>query len=176
MTQVFFDVDTQLDFLLPGGALYVPGAERRIPAIARLNRYAAERGLAIISTMDAHTEDDPEFRLWPPHCVKGTLGQRKPDSTVMPPGSRQIFLEKVTTNCFDSLALPGLLAELRADEYVVYGVVTEICVKHALFGLLETGKRVTLVTDAVEALDPAAAAAMIREFQAAGGGISTAFA
>ena len=41
MKTVFFDVDTQLDFLYPAGALYVPGAERIVPAIARLNRFAA---------------------------------------------------------------------------------------------------------------------------------------
>ena len=41
MTTLFFDVDTQIDFLFPAGALYVPGAERIVPAIARLNQYAA---------------------------------------------------------------------------------------------------------------------------------------
>jgi nicotinamidase/pyrazinamidase len=37
MKTVFVDVDTQIDFLFPAGALYVPGAERLLPAIARLN-------------------------------------------------------------------------------------------------------------------------------------------
>jgi nicotinamidase/pyrazinamidase len=176
MKRVFFDVDTQLDFLLPGGALYVPGAEKRIAAIARLNRYAAEHGFPIISTMDAHTENDPEFALWPPHCVQGCLGQRKPAETILPEGAGQIFLEKVTTDCFSNPELPAILDRLGADEYIVYGVVTEICVKNALFGLLKTGRRVVMVADAVEELDRAAAEAMKREFQAAGGGISTAFA
>jgi len=45
MSAVFFDVDSQLDFLYPAGALYVPGAEKIVPAIARLNRFAAERGI-----------------------------------------------------------------------------------------------------------------------------------
>ena len=61
----FFDVDTQIDFLYPAGALYVPDAERMLGAFARLNRYAAEHGHVVISTMDAHAEDDPEFRQWP---------------------------------------------------------------------------------------------------------------
>jgi nicotinamidase/pyrazinamidase len=176
MRQVFFDVDTQNDFLLPAGALYVPGAEQRIPAIARMNRHAASRGIPVISTMDAHAEDDPEFAVWPPHCVAGTLGQRKPEALILPPGAQQIVLNKATTNCFDSRELPGLLAELAADEYTVYGVATDICVRHALFGLLQMGKRVKLITDAIQAIDPDAAAAMLREFQAAGGGTSTSFA
>src|SRR6185312_16056768 len=72
MKMVFFDVDTQLDFLYPAGALYVPGAESIVPRVAALNRYAADTGIPLISTVDAHTEDDPEFRHWPPHCVAGT--------------------------------------------------------------------------------------------------------
>ena len=80
---VFIDVDTQIDFMLPAGALYVPGAEHVIPAVAALNRFAVTRAYRLLSTMDAHAEDDPEFRNWPAHCVAGTLGQRKPASTVM---------------------------------------------------------------------------------------------
>ena len=74
MNTVFFDIDSQLDFLYPAGALYVPGAERIVPAIARLNRYAAAHGIPVVSTTDAHTEDDPEFQIWPHHCVAGNVG------------------------------------------------------------------------------------------------------
>ena len=77
MKTVFFDIDTQSDFLYPAGALYVPKAERIVPAVARLNRFAAEHGIPVISTVDAHAENDAEFAQWPPHCVAGTLGQRK---------------------------------------------------------------------------------------------------
>ena len=83
MSAVFFDIDSQLDFLYPAGALYVPGAEKIVPAIARLNRFAAERGIPVVSTTDAHTEDDPEFKVWPHHCVAGTWGQRKADATFL---------------------------------------------------------------------------------------------
>ena len=58
MKTVFVDVDTQIDFLFPAGALYVPGAERLLPAIARLNHFAAAQGIPLISTTDAHREDD----------------------------------------------------------------------------------------------------------------------
>ena len=83
MRTVFFDIDTQLDFLYPAGALYAPKAERIVPAVARLNRFAAERGFPVVSTTDAHAEDDPEFSQWPPHCVAGTMGQRKPEATLL---------------------------------------------------------------------------------------------
>ena len=67
MKTVYFDIDTQLDFMVPGGALYVPGAERILQEVARLNLQAS----LLISTMDAHDEDDVEFQVWPHHCVQG---------------------------------------------------------------------------------------------------------
>jgi len=184
---VFFDVDTQIDFLYPAGALYVPGAEKIVDAIARLNRYAAERAIVVISTMDAHAEDDPEFRNWPPHCVVETTGQQKPAATLLEKrvvipnapcetdlsGAQQILLEKQALDCFTNRNLSRTLASLGAERYVVYGVVTEICVKCAAWGLLKTGKRVELVTDAVRGLDDRAAEEMTRAFTAQGGVLTT---
>ena len=174
MKTVFFDIDTQIDFMYPAGALYVPGAERIVPVIAELNR----RAPLVISTMCAHFEDDPEFKIYPHHCVAGTLGQQKPAVTlrekraVIPAkleGIQQLILEKQELNCFSNPNLAALLAELNAEQYVVYGVVTEICVRLAVFGLLKTGRRVELVTDAVKALDEAAANKMLSAFTASGG-------
>lgn len=165
MNTAFFDIDTQIDFVFPAGALYVPGAEGVLPQVARLNRWAKEHGIPLVSTADAHLEDDPEFALWPPHCVAGTLGQRKPDCTVL----GQIVLNKRNVDCFTVPELPGLLEQLKVERAVVYGVVAEICVRHAVFGMLKRGIRVTLVEDAVQSLDAEEAARMIREFTAQGG-------
>lgn len=170
MNTAFFDIDTQNDFMLPAGALYVPGAETILPQIARLNRWAKERGIPLISTADAHLENDPEFALWPPHCVAGTFGQRKPDCTQV----GQIVLNKRSVNCFTVPELPRLLAQLKVERAVVYGVVTEICVRHAVRGLLERGVRVTLVQDAVRSLNEAEAAAMLRDLEARGGSLARA--
>jgi nicotinamidase/pyrazinamidase len=165
MRTVFFDVDTQNDFVLPAGALYVAGAEKILPQVARLNRWAADHGIPLISTADAHAENDPEFVNWPPHCVAGTLGQRKPEQTLV----GQNVLNKQALDCFTIPELPALLETLGAERYVVYGVVTEICVRLAAFGLLKTGRRVEVVADAVRSLSESAAARMLEEFTAAGG-------
>jgi nicotinamidase/pyrazinamidase len=168
---VFFDIDTQIDFVYPAGALYVPGAERILPAVAELNR----RAPVVISTMCSHSEDDPEFTLYPHHCVAGTTGQRKPAVTLVEKcdPARQVILEKQELDLFSNPRLAALLVELGADRYVVYGVVTEICVRLAAFGLLKTGQRVEVVTDAVQALDQKAAQKMSSEFTAAGGHLTT---
>jgi nicotinamidase/pyrazinamidase len=184
MKTVFFDIDTQIDFVYPAGALYVPGAERILPLIGELNRHAP----ALISTMDAHTEDDPEFQIYPHHCVIGTTGQHKPAITLLDQraiasagpaaqsGIRQWIIEKQQFDCFSSPQLGPVLTHLNADRYVVYGVVTEICVRCAAFGLLKTGKPVDIVTDAVKALDEQKAREMFSEFTALGGRLTTASA
>jgi nicotinamidase/pyrazinamidase len=171
MKTVFVDVDTQIDFLFPAGALYVPGAEHLLPAIARLNRFAAERGIPLISTADAHSEDDPEFRQWPPHCVSGTTGQRKPGETLV--GGGQIIVEKQALDVFTNPNFRALLESLAADRYVVYGVATEYCVRCAIAGLLSTGRPVALVTDAIAAVNPDDGARTLDEFTARGGTLAT---
>lgn len=169
MTTAFFDIDTQIDFLYPAGALYVPGAEGILPAVAALNRHAP----VLISTQCLHSEDDPEFAVYPHHCVEGTIGQQKPATTLREDRSRQFLIEKQELDAFSSPQLAPLLRELAPERYVVYGVVTEICVRLAAFGLLKTGRPVEIVTDAVKALDEEAARKMFAGFEAAGGHLTT---
>jgi nicotinamidase/pyrazinamidase len=184
---IFFDIDTQIDFLEPSGALYVPGAEAIVPRIAALNHFAASRGVPVISTVDAHAVSDAEFRDWPPHCVAGTPGQRKPASTLLEPrvvipnkpglpriaGARQIMVEKQALDCFTNVNLAALLDRLGEGQCVVYGVVTEICVELAAFGLLKMGRKVSLVTDAIKELNRSAAEKTLDQFTASGGVLST---
>ncbi len=166
MKRVYFDIDTQIDFLFPTGALYVPGAELLVPTLARLNRGAG----TLISTMCAHAEDDPEFLKYGPHCVIGTAGQLKPAALM----NGQHIIEKQQLDLFTSPKLGPLLVELAADEYVVYGVVTELCVRFAALGLLGMGKPVRLVTDAIAPLDAQAAARFLADFASRGGELTTA--
>ena len=188
MKTVFLDVDSQLDFVYPTGALYVPGAERVVPTIAHLNRYAAAHGIPVISTMDAHTENDIEFRVGPHHCVAGTLGQRKPESTLLAnrvlvpnrdcefrlDGAQQIIVEKQTVDVFAAPNLARVLERLGADRFVVYGVVTEICVFSAVRGLLKLGKSVTVARDAIETLRDEDSRKALAEMTSAGASLARA--
>ena len=179
MKTVFFDVDSQIDFLYPSGALYVPGAEAIVATLGKLTRFAAGHKIPIISDMDAHAENDPEFKVWKPHCVAGTLGQQKAALTKLPNAAvldnkldvsaPQIIIEKQVLDVFSNPNLRRLLDKLAADRYVLYGVVTEICVRFAANGLLETGARVELVTDAVKGLNRAEEEAFLANFQSRGG-------
>lgn len=188
--KLFFDIDTQLDFMVPGGALYGPGAEDLIPAVASLNRYAGEHGIPLISSADAHPEDAQEFRDWPPHCVAGTFGQQKPSATLLSPrvtipwnstfdfGSldslpKQIVIEKNDLDVFSNPAVPALLDKLNATECYVYGVFVDYCVKCALMGLVRSGRQVFLIQDAAASISKQAGDTAIRDFLAAGGSLVT---
>jgi nicotinamidase/pyrazinamidase len=186
MPTAFLDVDTQLDFVYPAGALYGPGAERIVPAIERLNRYAAAHSFPVLSTTDAHAEDDPEFASWPPHCIAGTIGQHKPAATLLEKrivipnhdaefsleGAQQIVLEKQTIDAFATRTLSRLLDALPADRFVVYGVLTEICVFCAARGLLARKKQVLVVADAVHALSEEKAEQSFNEIRNLGGSVA----
>jgi nicotinamidase/pyrazinamidase len=171
--KAFFDIDTQIDFVFPAGALYTPGAEKVIPVVASLNRYAAEHGVTLISSMCAHGEDAKEFQDWAPHCVVGTVGQQKPAATLVAERDKQIFIEKDALDLFSNPEVLPLLDRLGIDECFVYGVLTEFCVKCAVMGLLKSGRKVWLVTDAIAHFSQAGGEQVIREFLAAGGRTTT---
>jgi len=183
---VFWEVDAQADFMLPGGKLYVPGAEKLIPNIRRLVAGALEAGVLLVSSGDFHPEDDPEFKIFPPHCLRGTPGAR-----IIPEGlakdcrtipneasyklpedilrSPQVLLEKQTLDVFDNPHTSELVERLGPDaEYVVFGVVTEYCVRCAVKGLLQRGRKVTIVRDAIEALKPEDGRRALEELQSLG--------
>lgn len=188
MRAAFFDIDTQIDFLFPAGALYVPGAETLLPALSGLNRYAAAHGIPLVSTTCAHAEDDSEFRQWPAHCVLDTVGQQKPadlllEKRVLIPaalgtfsieGAEQIILQKNQLDLTTNPHFLRLLEALEADAYFVYGVVTEYCVRLAALALIQTGKPVSLITDAVQTLRAEDASLTLSECTRAGARLTTA--
>ena len=167
---IFWEVDVQRDFMLPGGSLYVPGAEKLLPNIRRLTDPARQGKVFLVSHGCFHTANDPEFKTFPPHCVKGTPGAelvpealtdkvaRVPNdaSAALPEDLfqyQQILLEKQTLNIFESRHADELVQRLGTHaEFVVFGVVTEYCVSFAAKGLLERGRRVAVVRDAIETL------------------------
>ena len=165
---IFVDIDTQFDFMNPKGALYVPDAEDIIDNIKKLFDYAKERKIKILSSTDAHTVDDPEFKLFFPHCVKDTPGNQKIDASTCKDNivienieqditesmldHDQIIIEKQSYDIFGNTNIDKVIIQLYASDYVVFGVATDYCVKLAVLGLLRRGYKVTLVTDAVKAI------------------------
>ena len=132
---IFWEVDAQADFMLPGGKLYVPGAEKLLPNIRRLTDAARRGRVFLVSHGCFHTPNDPEFKIFPPHCVKGTAGAelvpealtekiaRVPnDAEAKLPEDlsqyQQILLEKQTLNIFESRHADALVRAARNSRRV----------------------------------------------------------
>ena len=176
---VLWDVDTQVDFMLPEGKLYVPGAEETIPKMKRLVDAARAAGVVHVASADDHELTDPEISIepdfqntFPPHCLRGTRGARKIDETDQenpfpfshvpyPPGivprlvvdHREILLLKKNFNVFTNPNTEPLLDALDPAEIVVFGVATDVCDDAAIRGFLERGRKVSFVEDAARGLD-----------------------
>jgi len=188
---IFWEVDVQRDFVLPGGKLYVPGAEKLLPNIRKLTDAVRRDRVFMVSSGDFHPPNDPEFAHFPPHCLKGEPGSEllpealadkivrvENSSTAKLPADlsfyQQILLEKQTLDVFGTLHADELVGRLGpAPEFVVFGVVTEYCVACAVKGLLERKHRVAVVKDAIETLSPDVGEKSLTEFEQLGARVLT---
>jgi len=182
VTQViFWDVDTQIDFMLPGRSLYVSGAEEILPQLLALTRHARETGIRILGSEDSHSPADAEISTepdwkttFPPHCLAGTEGQRRVaetapidplyvESAPVPAGelaaavrshTGEILFRKQTFDGFSNPNVEPVLDLLGPSWVVIYGVAQDVCVNFAVDGFLRRGREeVLFVTDATRALD-----------------------
>jgi len=175
---LFYDVDTQHDFLLPDGKLYVPGAERILPQLETLTRLAREKAILIAGSVDRHFLTDAELLrnegAYPDHCMDHTAGQQKVPATAprqpiwienrdyaegelqsLLRQSGEVYIEKQRFDVFagnrNAARLFDVLLQGKEDV-VVYGVVTEVCVHYAIAGLRDWPVRVHVPLDAIAAL------------------------
>src|SRR6202051_1702609 len=188
---IFWEVDVQADFMLPGGKLYVPGAEKLLPNIRKLTDAARRGEVFLVSHGCFHPPDDPEFKQFPPHCLKGTPGAQlvpealtddfirveNKDGATLPVDflkHQQIILEKQTLDVFETRNADALVERLGTEaEFVVFGVVTEYCVSCAVKGLLHRKRRVALVRDAIETLAAEAGGKTIQQLRSLGASLVT---
>lgn len=164
---IFFDIDTQFDFMMPSGRLYVPGAEKIIKSLASLTKAAQRHCIKIFSSVDWHTKADPEFKQFPAHCIKGTNGAKKISATLLKnraiiknkkysPKSllekikkaSQIIFQKDTYTVFVNPNVRPLLR--KVETAYVYGVALDYCVKACCLGLRKLGIKTYLVKDATK--------------------------
>lgn len=194
---IFWDVDTQHDFIMPDGKLYVSGSEELLGTLERLTGYAHEHGIPIVASADDHEPGHPELsdvpdwlETYPPHCMRGTEGQRKVEATtlrdpmIIEPElldeadlARRIAEHEgdflIHKHRFDVFSNPNTVTVVRAldpEAVVVYGVALDICDRYAIEGLLQQWPQVEifLVTDAVRAIRPDEGERLMREWSERG--------
>lgn len=179
--RLFWDVDTQVDFMRPQGSLFVPGAQEIIDNLRELTDGARRLGITIVHTTDDHEMSDEEISerkanfidTFPPHCLRGTEGVERIPETAPAPGAldvpwdgagvdaaavraaAEIVIRKKRFDVFSNPATEMVLDALTPDTVVVYGVALDICDRYAVEGILDRGGvDVVVVVDAVAAVVP----------------------
>jgi nicotinamidase/pyrazinamidase len=189
---LFWDVDTQVDFMEPGGALSVPGAEEIVENLGRLTRHARRMGLRRAGSVDHHDPSDAELSLepdftvtYPPHCLAGTPGAAKvpatrPENPLWVPSHPiaapalaaqvrahpgEVLLQKQRFDVFSNPNSCTVLRALDPERVVIYGVATDVCDKYVVEGLLDLGGyEIWFVEDAARAIRAAEVPALLESW------------
>ena len=193
---VFWDVDTQVDFIRPDGKLHVGGAQTIVANLAALTNHAHANGIRIVGSSDSHAPTDDELSdtpnfidTYPPHCLAGTPGQQRIPETALrdvlvvePEDPTTEVLERLQGHAgdilfhkryFDVFTNPNVgpvVDALAADEIVLYGVALDVCNRYAVEGLLGRypGLPLTVVTDAVRAINEDGRGELLDDWQRRG--------
>lgn len=177
---IFWDVDTQSDFMRSEGKLYVPGAETIIPTVSEVRRFALENGYSMIADTDWHSldndeiSDNPDFKkTFPPHCMAGEPGServgflgdvpieyvgidRMDTESLKKLISKEQFhvvIRKNSLDVFDNPNTDKLVRLTKAKRAVVFGVALDFCVYYVVEGLRKfPDVELCLLKDAVKGL------------------------
>lgn len=177
---LFWNVDTQIDFVYPRGKLYVEGAETLRPQWKELTRLAKEKSIRVVNTADYHypnsaeIDSSPDFvNTFPEHCMANTRGadfirETDPEDPVIfdwdkdylitpelfdRKKARNFIIHKDAFDVFEGNPLTDtILKQLDPEVVVVYGVTTNICVDAAVKGLSKRVKKIYVVEDAIREL------------------------
>jgi nicotinate phosphoribosyltransferase len=138
-------------FLEEGYPLYC-GIEARniIPNVQKLLQRELQQGSKIFYLCDRHTRDDPEFEMFPPHCVEGTE-----EAELIPELSQYTgeIIPKRTFSSFYNTSLDKRLEEVGPEAIVVCGLTTHICVLQAVIDARNRNYEVEVQVDCVASFD-----------------------
>ncbi len=153
MANVVLVVDMLRGFLEEGYPLYCGARARRIiPNIQRLLETELAQGSTVFFICDHHTPDDPEFKMFPPHCIEGTIEAEVIPELAKYPGE---IIPKKRYSGFFSTQLDEKLKELKPEKLIVCGVCTNICVLHTVANARNRDYEVEVPVDCVASFDEA---------------------
>lgn len=193
---VFWDVDTQFDFMLPEGKLYVPGAETIIDKVSEVRKFALDNGYSIVADIDWHSADNeeisdtPDFeRSFPPHCMADEPGSERVGFLGELP-IEYVSIEEMETNALQELVekdqfhivirkdeldvfsnpnTSELVRLARPMKAIVFGVALDFCVSCVVHGLARFAEiELCVLTDAVKGLGVKPESEILDEFRQTG--------
>ena len=144
-------VDMLNDFVRADGALVVPKAKKLIPNQKKILEKARQIGFEILFLADNHMPDDPEFKIWPPHCVQGTHGAKVVDE--LSPLKSEKVIPKRRYSGFFGTDLDLTLREAGIERVILVGVLTDICVMYTSADASARNYEVIVVSDATASIN-----------------------
>jgi nicotinamidase-related amidase len=154
-------IDMQNDFVQRGGSLLVPDAEATIPAIRRLLELARLNRMRVVYGQDTHHRGDPEWEMWPEHCLEGSWGWEI--IAELAPGVDDTVLRKVRYDAFFGTSLDHLLRLWGVDTLIICGTVANIGVQYTAASAALRWYHVVIPRDAISALEPFDLEASLRQ-------------
>ena len=179
--QILVDINTQKDYLLADGKICIRNHKRVVSHIRRIMAWARRRHVPVISVCEVFPDNNGAS-----YCIDGSEGQKKISYSLfnnrinfpadghseLPRGIlrtySQVVLHKRSIDPFEEPRIERLLSEIRAAEFILIGASTEGAVQATALGLLQRGKRVVIVTDAVGAHNSRQSDHALRKMQAKG--------
>ena len=198
--EIYWNVDTQRDFMDPDGKLSIEGAQEIAGNLERITRDARTLGVQIVNTADWHNEHtkeiskNPDYQsTFPQHCMQNSYGagyipQTQPqnpyvvdwqspnlDKKALATHIGDIVIRKDEFDVFSGNPFThDILDILNPERVVVYGVATNVCVDHAVMGLTaRKGLEVYVVQNAIKGLPTKPVEPFIKKWQDRGAKLIT---
>lgn len=181
---LLIDIDTQNDFLLPTGSACVRNQAEVMAKIRQIMAWTSRENVPVISTVEVYPNNNGCSRI--NYCLDGTEGQKKLPCTLLsrrvsfPADNKnvlpadvllmyeQVILHKRCIDPFEEPRIERLLSEVQADEFVLIGAGTEDAVQATAIGLLQRGKKVSIIVDALGSHNRREAKLALRKMKAKG--------
>eukprot|EP01132_Coremiostelium_polycephalum_P004060 gene4060-5083_t len=121
-----------------------------IPQIKNLLDYArSQSDWIVVFSNDAHTEQDPEMKVWGKHALAGTEGAKVIPELLPVEGEREYQSEKRFYGGFDQTNLEQICTKHGVTEIVLVGQHTHCCVRHTAYGGFIRSLKITVPRDCV---------------------------
>lgn len=142
-------VDMVNEFCKPGGKMVLPDCESIVPRQKAVVAAGRRAGLPVVWVADSHRANLRRDREWvkrTPHCVEGTWGTQVIEDHEVLPDDR--LVRKARYSAFFQTDLDLLLRDDMITQLIVFGVVTNICVRSTVHDAFFQGYEIIVPHDA----------------------------
>ncbi|HTE86958.1 MAG TPA: isochorismatase family cysteine hydrolase [Dehalococcoidia bacterium] len=145
-------IDMVRGFMEPGHNLYCGDESRAvIPKVRDVAERELSHGSKLLFLCDNHAPDDLEFRIFPPHRIRGTHETEVIQELRDLPGE---IIPKTRYSAFHNTTLDDHLLHIGPQRLIITGVCTDICVLYTAEDARNRDFDVDVPIECVTSFDP----------------------